>query len=210
MADVIMLGAIGASIFQGFRRGFIRRLAGLVFLAVAFVLGAQLRVPAGALLHQFFPLIPEAYAEAMGYSVAFGGLLLGLNLLSGMILSRVAVRGASRGTDMVLGAILGAAESVLIISAGIVILHTYTDPNNSLSSLVDAGFLHDIRLAVDASTIGQLLEKTTVPVLLTVMGPFLPTDIKSIVPIAIPGGLPGFPIPGFPGGVPLPSFPQPS
>lgn len=75
------------------------------------------------------------------------------------------------------------------------ILHTYTDPGNSLSALTDLGALHDIRLAVDQSTIGQLLSKTTVPIVLVVLGPFLPTDIKSIVPMAIPGG---FPVPGLP------------
>jgi uncharacterized membrane protein required for colicin V production len=198
VVDLILLGAIGASVFGGWRSGFIRRLAGIVFLVVAFVLGAQLRVPAGALISGFFPLIPEAYADAIGYSVVFGALLVGLNLFSRVILSRIAVRGVARSTDQVLGAALGAAESILIISVAIVILHTYTDPSNSLSVLTDLGALHDVRTAVDESTIGKLLSKTTVPIVLTILGPLLPTDIKSIVPLAIPGGIPGFPIPGLP------------
>ena len=198
MVDLFLLGAIGASVFGGWRSGFIRRLAGIVFLVVAFVLGAQLRTPAGALISGFFPLIPEQYADAIGYSVVFSALLVGLNLLSRVILSRIAVRGVARSTDQVLGAVLGAAESILIISVGIVILHTYTDPTNSLSALTDLGALHDIRTAVDESTIGKLLSKTTVPIVLTILGPLLPTDLKSIVPLAIPGGIPGFPVPGLP------------
>ena len=67
-----------------------------------------------------------------------------------------------------------------------------------LGGIADLGFLHDIRTAVDDSTIGKLLEDTTVPVVLLVLGPLLPTDIKSIVPTTIPGGLPGFPVPGIP------------
>lgn len=198
MVDLILIGAIVASVLGGWRSGFIRRLAGIVFLVVAFILGAQLRVPAGALLSGFFPQIPEQYADAIGYSVVFSALLIGFNLFSRVILSRIAVRGVSRSTDQVLGAVLGAAESILIISVAIVILHTYTDPTNSLSVLTDLGALHDIRTAVDESTIGKLLSKTTVPIVLTILGPLLPTDIKSIVPLAIPGGIPGFPIPGLP------------
>jgi uncharacterized membrane protein required for colicin V production len=198
MIDLFLLGAIGASVFGGWRSGFIRRLAGIVFLIVSFVLGAQLRVPAGALISDLFPQIPDQYAETVGYSVVFSALIVGFNLFSGVILSRIAVHGVSRSTDQVFGAVLGAAESILIISVGIVILHTYTDPGNSLSALTDLGALHDIRTAVDESTIGKLLSKTTVPIVLTILGPLLPTDIKSIVPLAIPGGIPGFPMPGLP------------
>ena len=202
MVDLILLGAIGASVFGGLRSGFIRRLAGIMFLVVAFVLGAQLRVPAGALISNFFPVIPEQYADAIGYAVVFSALLIGFNLFSRVILSRIAVRGGSRSADQVLGAILGGLESILVISVAIVILHTYTDPANSLSGLTDLGGLHDVRTAVDQSTIGQLLSKTTVPIVLTILGPLLPTDIKSIVPLEIPGGLIGFPIPGLPASSP--------
>jgi uncharacterized membrane protein required for colicin V production len=204
VADLLLLGFIAASVVGGFRSGFVRRLAGLVFLLISFVAGAYLRAPAGALVNAVFPKIPEQYADMVGYSVAFGALLIAFNLFSSTILSRVATRGLSEAADKVLGVAFGAIEAVLIISAGIVILHTYSDPTTGLAAFTDIGFLHDIRVAVDESTIGKLLEDTTVPLVLLVLGPFLPTDIKSIVPTTIPGGLPGFPIPGL-GGVPLPT-----
>jgi uncharacterized membrane protein required for colicin V production len=198
VVDLLLLGAIAASVLAGFRSGFVRRLAGLAFLGVSFVLGAYLREPAGALINGVLPKIPPQYADMVGYSVVFSVLVIVFNLFSRTILSRIATQGVSRRTDQVLGAVLGGAETLLLISAAIVILHTYTDPGNNLSKLTDLGALHDIRLAVDESTIGQILEKTTVPIVLAVLGPFLPTDIKSIVPMAIPGGVPGFPIPGLP------------
>ena len=196
MVDLILLGFIGATVIGGWKSGFVRRLAGLVFLVVSFVAGAYLRGPAGALVNSVFPKIPEQYADAVGYSVAFSVLLIVFNLFSSKILSRVATGGFSRVTDKGLGLLFGGLESILIISAGIVILHTYSDPASGLAAFTDIGFLHDIRVAVDDSTIGKLLEDTTVPLVLLVLGPFLPTDIKSIVPTTIPGGLPGFPIPG--------------
>ena len=197
MADLVMLGFIGVTVFGGFKSGFIRRLAGLAFLGISFVAGAYLRAPAGALVHGFFPKIPEQYAEMVGYSVAFSVLLIVFNLFSSKILSRVATGGLSEATDKVLGLAFGGLEAILILSAGIVILHTYSD-STALGGIAQLGFLHDLRTAVDESTIGKLLEDTTVPIVLLLLGPLLPTDIKSVVPTTIPGGLPGFPMPGVP------------
>ncbi len=197
MVDLALLGFIGASVFGGFRSGFLRRLAGLAFLGISFVAGAYLRAPVGAIISGLFPKIPEQYGDMVGYSVAFSVLLIVFNLFSSKILSRVATRGFSQMTDKVLGVAFGALEAVLIISAGIVILHTYAD-SSVLGGLTDLGFLKDIRTAIDESTIGKLLEDTTVPIVLLLVGPLLPTDIKSIVPTTIPGGVPGFPIPGLP------------
>ena len=202
MVDLVLLGIIAGFLRGGWSSGFVRRLAGLIFLVISFVAGAYLRGPAGALVHAFLPKIPEQYAEMVGYSVAFSALLLAFNLFSSTILSRVATTGLSKATDKALGVVFGGLEAVLILSAAIVILHTYTDPGSAVGGISQLGFLHDLRLAVDDSTIGKLLEDTTVPLVLLVLGPLLPTDIKSIVPTTIPGGLPGFPLPGFPTSTP--------
>ncbi len=193
-----MLGFIAVTVFGGFRSGFVRRVAGLIFLLISFVAGAYLRAPAGALVNAVLPKIPEAYADMIGYSVAFSALLVVFNLFSSKILSRVATGGLSQATDKVLGLIFGGIESILILSAAIVILHTYADASTGVAGIADVGFLHDIRVAVDESTLGKLLEDTTVPIVLLLLGPLLPKDISSIVPTTIPGGLPGFPIPGLP------------
>src|SRR5262245_55318816 len=80
MADVIMLGFIAGFLRGGWASGFLRRLFALLFMAISFVAGAFLRTPTGALVHQFLPKVPEQYAEAIGYSVAFSALLLIFNL----------------------------------------------------------------------------------------------------------------------------------
>ncbi len=198
MADLVLLLFIGGMALAGWRSGFLRRLIGLGFLLVSFLAGAYLRVPAGAVVHSVLPKIPEAYAEMVGYSVAFAVLLVGLNLIAKPILARAPQHGVSRATDAALGAALGFVEAVLIASAAIVILHSFSTVAAGLpSSFVETGFLKDIRSEVDASTIGGLLEKTTVPIVLVVLGPLLPTVIKDIVPKTIPGmpSLPGFPKP---------------
>ena len=198
MADLVLLLFIGGMALAGWRSGFVRRLIGLGFLLVSFLAGAYLRVPAGAIVNQFLPKIPQQYAEMVGYSVAFTVLLVVLNLLAKPILARVPEHGLSRLTDASLGAALGFAEAVLIASAAIVILHSFSASTAGASSFIETGLLKDIRAQVDDSTIGGLLEQTTVPIVLLILGPFLPTQIKDVVPTTIPGGLPFFPSNGIP------------
>ena len=195
MADLLLLGFIGGFVLGGFRSGFLRRLIGLAFMVVSFVAGSYLRTPAGAIVHAVLPKIPQPYAEMVGYSVAFGALIVVLNLFAKPILARAPQHGLSRMTDQALGAVLGGVEAVLIVSAGIVILHTFSSIGSGLPGFTETGLLKDVRTAVDDSTIGGLLEQKIVPIVLVVLGPLLPKDITSIVPTTIPGGLPFFPKP---------------
>lgn len=204
MADVLLLGFIGGYIRGGWSTGFVRRLAGLGFMALAFVLGAYLRQPIGNVIAGIFPQIPPEYAEMVGYSIAFTVIVVGGNIVTGPILSKVAVNGVSRKLDQSLGAVFGGIEAVLIISAVIVILDTYFGTAGALGQQAGLGFLKEISQALDSSTIGQFLIHTTVPFVLAVLGPLLPKDISTLVPTTgLPGsGIPGLGIPGLP--VPTP------
>ena len=195
MADLVLLGLFAGFIIGGWRSGFIRRLAGLIYLVISFVLGAYLRGPLGAIVVGIFPHIPKTYADMVGYSAAFAILVFAFNLFSSVILSKVAVQGLSKVTDKVLGAVFGGIEAALIASAAIVILHTYSTEVGALAKLAGFGILKDVADGIDTSTIGQILEKTTVPFVLAILGPLLPSDIKLLVPNTIPG-LPGGTLPG--------------
>ena len=48
------------------------------------------------------------------------------------------------------------------------------------------GILTTVSEALDDSRIGELLIETTVPLVLTILGPLLPTDITSVLPGGIP------------------------
>ncbi|MBI3751214.1 MAG: CvpA family protein [Chloroflexi bacterium] len=194
MADLVLLFLIGGLVLAGWRSGFLRRLVGLAFLGVSFLASTYLRAPAGAIVHGVLPKIPEPYAEMVGYVVAFPVILFALNLFATPLLARAPQHGLSEVADKSLGAVLGFAEGVLIASAAIVILHTFSTIGSGLpSTFVETGVLKDIRTQVDDSTIGGLLEQTTVPIVLLLLGPLLPKDIKDVVPTTIPGGIPFFP-----------------
>ena len=206
MADLLLLLFIAGFVRAGWSSGFLRRLIGLGYIAISLVLGAYLRQPLGALVNQFFPKIPPSYAEMVGYTIAFSVLVAALNLISNRILSKVAVRGVSRGLDQVLGAVFGGIEALLLISAAIVILDTYFGKTGALATEPGLGFLKTVSQQLDSSTIGQFLIHTTVPFVLAILGPLLPKDVSSAVPTGLPG-LPGLPGSGVPG---LPGFPFPS
>jgi uncharacterized membrane protein required for colicin V production len=111
----------------------------------------------------------------------------------------------SRTADRLLGATLGAVEGVVLASVVIVILHTYVTPGSTIEALANMAVLPNLVQAIDASTIGKLLTNTTVPIVLRLLGPFLPADITAFLPGTFPGGLPGFPIPTVPMVLPTPT-----
>jgi len=196
MADVLLLGFIAGFVRGGWSTGFLRRLAGLGYMAISFVAAAYLRQPLGAILAGIFPQIPPRYADMVGYAVAFTVLVAGLNIVTGPILSRATAGAMSRRMDRSLGALFGGIEAVLLISAAIVILDTYFGTAGSLGTNPGLGFLKTLSQALDGSTIGQLLIHTTVPFVLAVLGPLLPKDVNSLVPGGLPGsGFPGLSLP---------------
>ena len=197
MADLLLLGFIAGFVRGGWSTGFLRRLVGLAYIALSFVVGAYLRQPVGAIVGGIFPQIPKAYADMVGYSVAFTVLVVALNVITHPILARVPVRGVSRELDAGAWARSSAAiEAVLIISAAIVILDTYFGTAGALGKDPGLGFLKTVSQALDSSTIGQFLIHTTVPFVLAVLGPLLPKDVSSLVPTTIQGpGVPGMHLP---------------
>ncbi len=197
MADLVLIGLFAGFVRGGWSTGFVRRLFGLLFMAASFVLGAYLRTPIGAIVGSTFPEMPNQYAEMIGYSAAFTVLVTGFNLVSRTILSKVAVEGMTGRMDKALGAVFGGIEAVLIASAAIVILHTYSAEVATLTELAGFGILKDVATGIDGSTIGKLLSSTTVPLILAILGPLLPMDVTTLVPKTIPG-LPGGSLPQLP------------
>jgi uncharacterized membrane protein required for colicin V production len=198
--DVVLVGFVAGFIFGGWRTGFLRRVIGIGFMAISFVASAWFRYPVGAIASAFFPKIPADYANLVGYTIAFPVVLAALHLGSRALLGRVSVSGITKEADQALGALVGAVEAILILSAVIVILDTYFGTGSKISTEVGLGALKGFTESFNASTTVHILRDTTVPFVLTVLGPFLPKDIKTILPggLVLPSGLPGglpFPTP---------------
>jgi len=193
--DVLLVGFIAATIFGGWRAGFIRSVLGLLFMAAAFVAGAYLRYPVGALFTTFFKDVPPDYSNLVGYTIVFPVVLAGLHIASGLLLRKVAVKGITKEADSLLGAIFGGVEAILIVSAAIVIVDTYLGTSTTLRHTLGPGMLKTITDALNGSTTVHLLRDSTVPVVLNLLGPLLPKDISTLIPAGLPSLPGGFPLP---------------
>jgi uncharacterized membrane protein required for colicin V production len=179
MTDLYLLGIIGGFVAGGFRTGFVRRLAGLGFLAAAFVAASYLHLLAKGLLEGLFPDVEEGNAGLIAFVAVFGMVLIGLHLVSRPFLSRIAVSGLSRMTDRALGAGLGLLEGALLASVAIVIVLTYAD-DALIGAATQLGLLPDLVDALEGSAVARFLMDTTVPFVLAILGPLLPADIESV------------------------------
>jgi uncharacterized membrane protein required for colicin V production len=194
--DLLLLVFIGGYVYGGFRTGFVHQLISLGLLALSFVLGAYLRGPLNVFVAPLLKGIPSAYGEMVAYTIAFTIIYAVANIVVLRVLKHVPVRGVSAALDRVLGAILGGVVAVLVVSAAIAILDTYYKNPAYLGPAASAGlgFLKSIHDALEVSTIAGFLRDTTVPVMLTILGPFIPKDVTLPYFPIVPGG--SFPIPG--------------
>ena len=197
--DVLLVGFIAGLVYGGLRTGLLRRLLGLAFMALAFVLGAYLREPIGGIVTSIFPNIPSDYAGLVGYTVAFPLILGAAHLIAHPFVKGKHLGSVSHRVDQVLGGIFGGVEAVLLISAVVVILDTYFGVNGTGGHTPGLTVFTQFRALFDGSTTVHLLRDSTVPLVETVLGPLLPKDISTLLPTGLPRG--GFPrIPGIPGG----------
>ena len=191
--DVALVGFIGGFVFGGWRTGFLRRVLGIVFLVVALVLGAWFRYPVGAIAATFFKDISPEYANLVGYTIAFPAILAALHIASARVIGRVGMTGVSRNVDASLGAVFGGVEAILIISALAVVVQNYAGTDSPLRPVPALATLKPFADAFLASTTVKLLHGSTIPVVLAILGPILPKDVSTLVPAALPSGLPGIP-----------------
>lgn len=194
MADVVLVGFVAGLTFGGWRTGLVHRLAGLAFMAIALVVGAYLRGPFGDLASSFFKDIPPDYASLVGYAFAFPVVLGVLHLVSYRVLRGRRLGGMTNELDKGLGALFGFIEGVLILSAVVVILDTYFATGPTVGHRPGIDLVDSLTAQFNASVTVHLLRATTVPLVLALLGPLLPTDISSLVPSGVPG-MPGLPFP---------------
>jgi len=197
--DVVLLGFIAGFIYGGYRSGFLKRLFGIVFAVIAFLASAYLRYPVGAILQTFFKDITADYAELVAAIIVFPAVLAALHLASRSLIDRINVQGVTKELDAILGAVFGFIEAILILSVAVVLVDTYFGTSSTLPAVIQAGPFKSIVEAFNASQTVHILRQTTVPIVLTILGPFLPKDLSTVVPKGLPGEG-AFP---FPSGLPI-------
>ena len=180
--DVVLLGIIAGFIFGGFRTGFLKRLFGILFAVVSLLLTAYLRIPVGAIASNLFPDVPTAYVDLITSIILFPAALGVLHVVSRSAIERIHVQGVTKEIDAVLGAVLGGVEAILILSALVVFVDAYLGAGSTQVAGIPAGPIKEIVRAFNSSETVHLLRQTTVPFVVTILGPFLPKDLSTAVP----------------------------
>jgi uncharacterized membrane protein required for colicin V production len=177
--DIVIGTFIVGGAFTGWRRGLVFQLNGLLMLIVSFVAGAYLRVPIGDIIAKIWTTLPPSYAEMLGYAFAFAFVFIVGNIVVGRLYGTTQLAGVSEMADKVMGAILGGVVGALLVSAGIAILDTFYGQPNQIGKTAEGIFLlkffHD---GLADSWLADVLRATTVPIMLEVLGPVIPRDIK--------------------------------
>lgn len=114
--DLIVLALIVSSIIAGALRGFLRALLTLIALVLGLVLAARGYQVAGALLRATGAVESVEAAQAAGFLLIAGGLLLA-GFLSGRLLTKGMRRARVEWLDRALGAAFGALRGLAFCSA---------------------------------------------------------------------------------------------
>ena len=189
--DVVLLGFIAAFIYGGYRSGFLKRLFGIAFAIVSLLVTAYIRYPVAAVAATLFKSIPEEYAQLVASIIVFPAVLTIHHVVSRKTIERINVQGLTKQVDGVLGAILGGVEAIVILSALVVIVDAYFGTGSTAIKGISSGPVKDLIAAFNSSETVKILRDTTVPIVLAILGPFLPKDLKSVAP----SGVPGLPLP---------------
>jgi membrane protein required for colicin V production len=177
VADVALVVLFATAFLLGVVRGALRQLITIGAWLVAFVLAAQVRQPLGDWIDEQTAYSAE-YVDMLGFALAFV-VLFGLALLVIQIGGRTVELIDRPGFDEVLGGVLALAWAVMAVTSFLIVLDTYYA--NAPIGGAELDLIHDINVALRASSIGQALERSAVPGLLSLLGPLLPADVHASV-----------------------------
>ena len=129
LIDLVVAVLLSFAVWNGFRRGLILQICGLVGLCVSIWLAAQFNEQVGAMLH-----IDPQFAAAGGFAVVF---LLSMILFSllGHILRKIFKAAGLSMTDHVLGMGLCLAKYLLVLS---ILFSTFAKLNQTMELVSEA------------------------------------------------------------------------
>jgi uncharacterized membrane protein required for colicin V production len=165
----------------GYAQGVVRRLLGIAVVVFSFLLAANLRDALGSFLASNWTQFPREYS----YMLAFGFLFV-VFMVVGTIIIQMTYKPApifakAPVLDELLGGVLGVVQALLIVAAGIAILDSFFRLPVGIGDQ-QVQFLKDLYGAVNQSQSVTVFRETLLPLLVTLTGPLLPSDIQALYP----------------------------
>jgi colicin V production protein len=178
--DLVLLAIIVIAFLLGYYQGAIRQvLTAFVWLA-SFVLAANLRDPFGDFLSRYWSNLPSGYPHMIAFGVLFT-----LFFVIGLILvqwryRRMVIHSRVTVIDELIGGLLGAGIAVLVIATYIVVLDSFYS-RGGVSGQGDVALLGQIHRALADSNVAATIRGQLLPLLFTVLGPLLPSEVTDVV-----------------------------
>ena len=137
LLDIAIIGLILISVLVGFIRGFTKELMSIASWVISIYLAFNFYEPAAKYFSQF--VNQEILSNVIGGGAIFVVSLFIFSLI-GYLISKAVSASGIKGTDRVLGAVLGVARGVLIIGFLIVVASVFNVQNREIwqqSQLID-------------------------------------------------------------------------
>jgi membrane protein required for colicin V production len=113
--DLAMLVLLGLLVWSGFRRGFVREIAGLAAFALGFMLAFRLAGPLGRWLATVFPRLSLSTAHVIAFLAIVLLVGLAIDLAARFLTGAISLVPVVGGLNRVGGLLAGAALGVLVI-----------------------------------------------------------------------------------------------
>lgn len=166
----------------GFAQGTIRRLIGIGSVLFSFLFAANLNVTLGPYLADNWEQYPRLYSEMIGFGAVFSASVIALALVVQSYYKPQQLFRRARFADEILGGFLGVIQAALIFAFVLVILDGYFRVEGSNPFFTELPFLRDFWTGIDHTQFAALFRNTFIPILFTMVGLFVPEDIKAAYP----------------------------
>lgn len=166
----------------GFAQGTIRRLIGIGSVLFSFLFAANLNVTLGPYLADNWEQYPRLYSEMIGFGAVFSASVIALALVVQSYYKPQQLFRRARFADEILGGFLGVIQAALIFAFVLVILDGYFRVEGSNPFFTELPFLRDFWNGIDHTQFAALFRNTLIPILFTMVGLFVPEDIKAAYP----------------------------
>jgi hypothetical protein len=179
--DIFLLVIIVSTLVVGFFWGALRSLALLAAWVLIFIAGAYLKTELGSYLASEWGQFSAQYNDMAAFGIIFVGLLL-----AAPFVIFFTTRGGQRLTryqvlDDISGAVLAVLVAVLGIASVMIILAMFYGTG---TTVVDAEggpqWTATLYQSLLLSSIGSGINDVVVPFIGTVLGPFLPQDVREV------------------------------
>lgn len=180
--DILLLVIIVATLVVGFFWGAARSVMFLAFWLLAFLAGAYLKVEFGSYLASQWTSFAATFNEMAAFGIIFMGLLL-----AAPILILVLTRGSQRlSRFQVLDDLVGAAFAVFVAFLGIaglmILLSTFYEVEGPIVGAAGGPeWVADLYQALLGSGIGGAIGERLIPIIGTILGPILPSDVREVL-----------------------------